>query len=94
MVEAAPVAIEAEIDPLATGWAFEQEIAGYQEAGYLRWSAPNAYNSTGSGELHYRILITEAGRYVVRRRLKTTGAERTDLSNDERRLTAIGVPSS
>lgn len=82
VVEAAPVAIEAEIDPLPTGWTFEQEIPGYQGAGYLRWSAPNAYNSPGSGELRYRILITEAGRYVVRLRLNTKGAERTDLGND------------
>lgn len=82
VVEAVPVAIEAELDPLPAGWAFEQEIAGYQGAGYLRWSAPNAYNSPGSGELRYRILITEAGRYVVRLRLNTTGAERTDLNND------------
>lgn len=82
VVEAVPVAIEAEIEPLPTGWAFEQEIAGYQGAGYLRWKAPDAYNSPGTDELRYRILITEAGRYRIDLRLNTKGAERSDLGND------------
>lgn len=82
VVEATPVAIEAELEPLPNGWVFEQEIPGYKGAGYLRWSAPNAYNSPGSGELRYRILITEAGRYRVGLRLNTKGAEKSDLNND------------
>lgn len=82
VVEATPVAIEAEIHPLPTGWAFEQEIAGHQGAGYLRWKDPDAYNSPGTDELRYRILITEAGRYRIDLRLNTKGAERSDLGND------------
>jgi hypothetical protein len=82
VVEAAPVAIEAELAAPPNTWAFEQEIAGYQGAGYLRWSAPNSYASPGNGELNYRILITEGGRYRVDLRLNTKGAEKSDLGND------------
>jgi hypothetical protein len=82
VVEAAPVAIEAESEPVPASWVFEQDIAGYQGTGYLRWKAPNAYNSPGTDQLRYRILITEAGRYRIDLRLNTKGAEKSDLGND------------
>lgn len=77
-----PVAIEAESVAIAPGWVLEHEIPGHQGDGYLRWQAPDAYNTPGSGELRYHVLISRPGRYHLRLRLNTRGAERSDLGND------------
>lgn len=82
VMELAALAIEVENAPPTDGWVLERDVAGYQGDGYLRWAAPNAYNALGTGELHYHLLITESGRYQVRLRLNTAGAERSDLGND------------
>jgi hypothetical protein len=76
------LAWEAEIEQPPKEWSVEKDVPDYQGRGYLRWTAGNSYRGLGSGEIRYRIVITEAGRYQVRLRCNTKGAEKSDLGND------------
>jgi hypothetical protein len=69
-------------DQIPEKWEFSQDVDGYSQDGFLRWTGGDYTGSGGrAGNIHIPVEITNPGRYMIKIRSWQPGPDRT-LEND------------